>query len=87
MIQQRFYWPRHIQLRDNGTLTVKMTGYDEETTHWIDYLTVGRTDADYSFWLWLRQSAIIREVLEEQEVSALRNEFEQTLRRKHPVAA
>ncbi len=87
MTQRRFYWPRHIQLSETGALTIKTTGYDEDTTHWIDYLTVKKSDADYSFWLWLRQVKNAQAVLEELEVAALRDEFERTLRQRQPIAA
>jgi len=87
MTVQRFYWPRHIRLSETGALIIKTTAYDEDTAHWIEYLTVEQSDADYPFWLWLRQVKAPQEVLGEQDVAALRNEFEQTLRQKHLMAA
>ena len=87
MASRRFYWPRHIQLRESGTLTIKMTGYDEDTTHWIDYLTVEPSDADYPFWLWLRQAPLGQEVLDDLAMLTLRDEFERSLRQRQPIAA
>jgi hypothetical protein len=87
MVSRRFYWLRHIKLQDSGALTVKMTGYDEDTTHWIDYLTVEPSEADYPFWLWLRQIKVVEEVLDDLSMVALRDEFERTLRQRQSIAA
>ena len=72
-MEEKYYWPHWAKLNADRSLTIKVTGYDRDQTHWIDYVTVARTDAEYEFWLWLSEER--EDLLTSHDVELLKRDF------------
>lgn len=65
---------QHI-LHDDGLLTIKATGYEDDETHWTGWMTLAPSEPDYDFWYWM---ACIRQELklvQERELDRWRDEY------------
>lgn len=71
-MKETYYWPHWAKFNADRSLTMKTSGYDDEA-HWIDYVTVAPTDAEYEFWLWLSENR--KDLLTGHEVVILRQDF------------
>ena len=49
----RIYNPKQHILHDDGLLTIKVTGYEDDETHWTGWMAVSPAEPDYDFWYWL----------------------------------
>ncbi len=72
-MEEKYYWPHWTTLNADRSLTIKTTGYDQDQTHWIDYVTLSPADADYEFWLWLAENRT--DLLTGSDLELLRQEF------------
>ena len=59
---------QHI-LHEDGLLTVKATGYEDDETHWTGWMTVTPSDTDYDFWFWMARVQRVPELVQERELS------------------
>ena len=56
----RFFNPKYHTIHGDGLLTIKATGYEDDSTHWTGFLTVSPSEPDYDFWYWM---ACIKQVV------------------------
>src|SRR5262249_28578219 len=48
-----FYWREWYEFADDGTLHLKITGYDPDGSHWTGYADIPVRDNDYKLWCWI----------------------------------
>ncbi len=61
-----FNLKRHI-LHNDGLLTIKATGYEDDQTHWIGWMAVSPSDPEYGFWYWMARVQHVPELVLVQE--------------------
>lgn len=61
-----FNLKRHI-LHNDGLLTIKATGYEDDETHWTGWMVVSPSDTDYDFWYWMAHVQCVPELILVQE--------------------
>ena len=66
---ERCYWPRYHTLGEDGTLTLKVTGYEEDTSHWTGWITLTRSKPDYDFWHWMACTRRVSTMIPEYELN------------------
>ena len=71
----RIYNPRQHILHDNGLLTIKVTGYEEDNTHWTGWRTVSPSEPDYNFWRWMALVAQPAGVVGEHNLSKWKADY------------
>jgi len=63
-----FNLKRHI-LHNDGLLTIKATGYEDDETHWTGWMVVSPSDSEYDFWYWMARVKMPQELVQERELS------------------
>lgn len=71
----RMFNPRRHTLHDDGLLTIKACGYEEDSEHWTGWLTAAPTEADYDFWYWLACIKQVPGIIHENELVAWKSEY------------
>lgn len=69
------YNPRLHILHEDGLLTIKVTGYEDDETQWTGWKTVLPSEADYDFWHWV---ALVKQppgVIAERDLSKWKAEY------------
>lgn len=71
----RTYNPRQHILHDDGLLTIKVTGYYLDETHWTGWRTLSQSESDYDFWYWMAFVAQPQGVVGEQDLDKWKTEY------------
>jgi hypothetical protein len=66
-----WYWPDWHSIDADGTLRVKASGYDGDS-HWSGEQTITPAESDYEFWRWLVAQKEYHRLVEDSELSAIR---------------
>ncbi len=74
-----FYWREWAAIADDGTLQMKVSGYDEEGSHWTGAMDLPPDHRDYSLWMWiLEQGDRFKTLLSDEELESIREEYRRT---------
>lgn len=71
----RTYNPRQYTLHSDGLLTIKVTGYEEDETHWTGWQTLSPAEPDYEFWYWMASVVRPEGVVIEDDLGKWKAEF------------
>jgi len=62
-------------LHEDGLLTIKTTGYEDDKTHWTGWMTLLPSDADYDFWYWMARVKQPLEIIPEWNLTSWKTEY------------
>ena len=75
-----FYWPEWSRCRDDGTLEMTASGYEEAGVHWTGHVEIAPHHADYGLWKWiLEQGGRFNGLISCRDLGVIREEFLRTL--------
>jgi len=70
----RFFNPKYHSLHDDGSLTIKASGWEKDSEHWIGFITLLPGDSDYGFWHWMAFTRQVTELVPENQLDNWRQE-------------
>lgn len=65
----RYFRPTQYTLQEDGALTIKASGYEDDATQWTGWVTLSPSDTDYDFWFWMARIQRVPELVQERELS------------------
>lgn len=65
---------QHI-LHEDGLLTIKTTGYEDDETHWTGWMTLAPSDPEYGFWFWMTHVKQPLEIIPDWSLTSWKNEY------------
>lgn len=68
-----FNLKRHA-LDQDGLLTIKASGYDDET-HWTGWLAIAPAEPDYDFWYWMACVRQPPKLVQERDLKRWKHEY------------
>jgi len=71
----RFFNPKHHVLHDDGLLTIKTSGYENDSEHWTGFMTLAPSEPDYDFWYWMACIKQVPELVQEHELDRWKSEY------------
>lgn len=71
----RYFNLKHHVLHDDGLLTIKASGYEDDSEHWTGHLTLSPSEADYHFWYWMACIRQVVELVRERDLAAWKEEY------------
>jgi hypothetical protein len=76
-----FYWREWSAFAADGTLEMKVSGYDEDGSHWTGAMDVRPDQPDYSLWRWIiEQGDRFKTLLSDKDIEPIREEYRRTSR-------
>jgi hypothetical protein len=71
-----FYWRGWSWFEDDGTLQMKVSGYDEQGNHWTGAMRLRSDETDYPLWQWIiRQGEYFNALISDEDLQAIREEY------------
>lgn len=71
----RIFNPKQNILHEDGLLTIKVTGYEDDETHWTGWMTLSPSDFDYQFWYWMAFTRQVSELIQERQVDEWKQKY------------
>lgn len=71
----RCFSPRQNILHEDGTLTIKASGWEDGETHWTGWMSLVPTDLDYDFWYWMAFTRQVSELVQESQIEDWKQEY------------
>lgn len=76
-----FYWRENSVFAADGTLSMKVSGYDEDGSHWTGDMELLPNQPDYLLWRWiLVQGDRFKTLLSDKDLEPIREEFRRNSR-------
>lgn len=71
-----FYWRKWRSVRDDGTLILKTSGYDEDGSHWTGFTEIKLADPDHALWRWIiDQGDRFPDLIDDTELASICADF------------
>ena len=71
----RYFNPKYHVLHEDGLLTIKASGYEDDSEHWTGHMTLSPSEADYRFWYWMACIRQVPELVWERDLAAWKEEY------------
>lgn len=71
----RSFNPKYHSLHDDGSLTIKASGWEEDSEHWTGFITLLPGESDYDFWHWVVFTRQVTELISENQLDSWRQEY------------
>ena len=74
-----FYWREWSAFSGDGTLEMKMSGGDEDGSHWTGVMQLRTNHPDYPLWCWIiEQGNRFKTLISDEDLEVIREEYRQT---------
>jgi len=70
-----FYWVHWISFDEDKNMIIKTSGYDDESSHYVNYTTIKITDEEYDMWQWMYNTQE-RKLITQSELDRLKKVYE-----------
>lgn len=67
--------PKQHVLHDDGLLTIKASGYEDDSEHWTGWITLSPSEPDYNFWYWMACIKQVPGLVQECELDKWKDEY------------
>ena len=71
----RYFNPKYHVLHEDGLLTIKASGYEDDSEHWTGHMTLSPSEADYRFWYWMACIRQVPELVRERDLAVWKEEY------------
>lgn len=74
-----FYWREWRNILDDGTIVMKVRGYDQFGTQWTGWANIAPDDPDFGLWTWiLAREERFSTIISGERLEAIREEYQQS---------